>query len=78
MPGWDTETKGQLLEAVQAMGPASPRDIAVRLRMSERSAVYWLTELVRDGQVRITGIEIPPGEDGPGRSAAHATSPDPA
>ncbi len=57
IPGWEAETKGPYLDVLQALGHATPRELAKWLGVSECCAVYWLTELARQGRIRITGIE---------------------
>jgi len=58
IPGWETELKGEYLDMLREQRKASPRDFAVRLGVSECCAVYWLTELARQGRVRITEVEF--------------------
>ncbi len=62
IPGWDKDTKDEYLQILQEIGSAVPRDFAMRLGVSECCAVYWLTELARQGRLRITGVEA--GERG--------------
>jgi hypothetical protein len=57
IPGWDKDTKDEYLQILQEIGSAVPRDFAMRLGVSECCAVYWLTELARQGRLRITGVE---------------------
>lgn len=58
IPGWKDEIEGEYLQILRESPGASPGDIATRLGVSECSAVYWLTQLARDGRVRIRSIEL--------------------
>ena len=58
IPGWKEEIEREYLQILRESTDASPSEIATRLGVSECSAVYWLTQLVRDGQVRIRSIEL--------------------
>ncbi len=57
IPDWKTKIEREYVRALRGRGSVTPREVAARLGISEDSAVFWLTELARDGQVRITGIE---------------------
>lgn len=57
IPGWKEEVETEYLEILREKCMATPADVAARLGVSERWAVYWLTELARDGHVRILGVE---------------------
>ncbi|HEY7676384.1 MAG TPA: hypothetical protein VIG69_04900 [Candidatus Methylomirabilis sp.] len=57
IPGWKEELEAEYLEVLREGGRATPADLALRLGVSENSAVYWLTQLARDGRVRILGVE---------------------
>ncbi len=64
--GWKTQMEREYLRILGKCGPATPQDIAARLGVSESCAVFWLTELARDGQVRITVAEtVANGEQTP-------------
>jgi len=58
IPGWKDEMEGEYLQCLREAGKASPREIAVRLGISECCAVYWLTEMAREGRLRILGVEL--------------------
>jgi DNA-binding Lrp family transcriptional regulator len=57
IPGWKEELEAEYLEVLRDGGRATPGELALRLGVSEDSAVYWLTHLARDGRVRILGVE---------------------
>jgi len=57
IPGWKEELEAEYLEVLREGGKATPAELALRLGVSEDSAVYWLTNLARDGRVRILGVE---------------------
>ncbi len=58
IPGWEADIKGEYLALLEECRHASPREVARRLGVSECCAVYWLTELARQGRIRITQFEI--------------------
>jgi len=58
IPGWKEEILRDFLEVLREDRRASPAEVAACLDLSERSAVYWLTELARDGKVRILAVEL--------------------
>ncbi len=58
IPGWQADMKQDYLRAVQELGSGTPDAIAVRLGVSEPTAVFWLTELAREGSLRIVAVEL--------------------
>jgi hypothetical protein len=63
IPGWKDELEHEYLEFLGKTGPAAPRALAAHLGISECCAVYWLTEMAREGRIRILGVElVKPGE----------------
>jgi hypothetical protein len=60
--GWKEEMEAEYLKVLGDRPGASPGELADRLGISECCAVYWLTELAREGRLRILGVElVPPG-----------------
>ena len=57
IPGWKEEIVGEYLEFLRESGKATPADVAARLGVSECCAIYWLTDLARNGRVRIVAFE---------------------
>ncbi len=57
IPGWKKQIEREYLHVLRERGSVAPYEVAKRLGVSEKSAVLWLTELAREGKVRITGIE---------------------
>jgi hypothetical protein len=53
----EKDIEGKYLRILQELGSAVPRDLARRLGVSECCAVHWLTELARQGRLRITEVE---------------------
>ena len=58
IPGWREEVVGDYVEVLKSYGKVTPAQVAARLGISECCAVYWLTDLARDGRVRILGVEL--------------------
>jgi hypothetical protein len=58
IPGWKEDIGGPFLDFVRQNRNATPSEVAARFKISESSAVYWLTDLIRDGRLRFTGLEV--------------------
>jgi hypothetical protein len=58
IPGWKEEIHGEYLQLLRDCPTASPAEVAARLGVSERCATYWLTDLAKDGRVRIVALEL--------------------
>jgi hypothetical protein len=58
IPGWKDEMESEYMVFLQKAGVASPREFAAGLGISECCAVYWLTEMAREGRIRILGVEL--------------------
>ena len=58
IPGWKDELEGEYVSFLKTRGKATPSEVAARLGISECCAVYWLTDLAREGRVRILGVEL--------------------
>jgi hypothetical protein len=58
IPGWREEVEGEYVAFLRVHGKATPGEVAARLGISECCAVYWLTDLAREGRIRILGVEL--------------------
>jgi hypothetical protein len=58
IPGWKEEIEGEYLGFLREVKRATPADVVARLGMPECCAIYWLTDLAREGKVRIVGFEL--------------------
>ncbi len=58
IPGWKEDIQSEYLEFVRKNRRVTPADLASHFNMSECCAVYWLTDLARDGRVRILSFEL--------------------
>jgi hypothetical protein len=58
IPGWKEEIEGEYLEFLGKRHTATPADLAARFDVSECCAIYWLTELAREGRIRIPAVEF--------------------
>ncbi len=56
--GWKREVEGEYVKLMRRQPRLSPQEVAESLGISESSAVYWLTELAREGRVRIVTVEL--------------------
>lgn len=54
---WANQVEFEVLSIVKANGQVHPQDIAQELKISEESALYFVSKLIRDKKVKITGIE---------------------
>ncbi len=55
--GWKAEIENEYLQALRESPQASPADLAARVGESECCAIYWLSELAREGRIRILTVE---------------------
>lgn len=58
IPGWKEEIQQDYLEFLRTHHRASPSELAAHLELSESSIIYWLTDLAREGKVRILAVEL--------------------
>lgn len=58
IPGWKEDMNAECLRLLKASPAASPSDLAERLGVSECCAVYVLTELAREGRLRVKTVEL--------------------
>jgi DeoR/GlpR family transcriptional regulator of sugar metabolism len=58
IPGWKDEIQRDYLEFLRGHGKVSPAELAAHLNISECCVVYWLTDLAREGKVRILAAEL--------------------
>ena len=58
IPGWQEESDTEYLKILQEMPAPSPRDLAMRLNVSECCVVFWLAELAKRGKIRIPAVEL--------------------
>ena len=56
--GWKEEIQRDYLNFLRGRPKVTPAELAAHLNLSESSAIYWLTDLAREGKVRITGVEL--------------------
>lgn len=58
IPGWKEEIQAEYLQFLRENKRTTPADVAARFEVSECCAIYWLTELAREGRVRIPSVEF--------------------
>ena len=56
--GWKDEAHQDYLAFLRRQGRVSPPELAAHLKIAECCAVFWLTDMVRDGKVRILAVEL--------------------
>jgi DeoR/GlpR family transcriptional regulator of sugar metabolism len=56
--GWKDEIQQDYLRFLSARGRVSPPELAAHLNVSESCAVHWLTDLAREGKLRILAVEL--------------------
>lgn len=56
--GWKEEIQRDYLSFLRGRPHVTPAELAAHLNLSESWVIYWLTDLVREGKVRITGVEL--------------------
>lgn len=58
IPGWKEEIQAEYLQILRENKRTTPADVAARFDVSDCCAIYWLTELAREGRVRIPAVEF--------------------
>jgi hypothetical protein len=58
IPGWKDELEGEYIRFLRDRGTITPADFASRFDLSECCAIYWLTELAKEGRIRIPSVEF--------------------
>jgi hypothetical protein len=56
--GWKEEIQRDYLTFLREHPKATPSELATHLNLSEGFAIYWLTDLAREGKVWVTGVEL--------------------
>jgi hypothetical protein len=56
--GWKEEIQQDYLSFLRGHPKVTPAELAAHLNLSESWVIYWLTDLAREGKVRITGVEL--------------------
>jgi Mn-dependent DtxR family transcriptional regulator len=74
IPGWKDEILATYLEILREQPHARPTDVAARLGVTEDCAIYWLTDLARQGRIRIGSVDLVDG--GPDRAVPGSGSQD--
>jgi hypothetical protein len=55
---WSRTVEEEILQYLKEKGSALPADIAGHLKISEKSAMFFISRLAGEGKLRITGIRI--------------------
>ncbi len=55
---WASELANEILQGIQGKGQVEPENIARQFKISEDAALYFITRLIRDKKVRVTGMEV--------------------
>lgn len=55
---WVTEVEKEILKLISDKGQLTPESIAEELKISEDSALYFISKLIRDKKVKVTGVEL--------------------
>lgn len=58
--GWKEEIQRAYLNFLRGHPKATPSELATHLNLSEDCTIYCLTDLAREGKLRITGVELVP------------------
>jgi hypothetical protein len=69
MDGWWSEIDQAVRDCLARRGPMTPAELGRYLALSESAVASVLSLLVQQGRLRITRVELPPGESpstGPG------------
>lgn len=55
---WASQLSGEILDWIGNYRQVEPKSIARQFKISEEAAVYFITRLIRDRKIRVTGIEV--------------------
>lgn len=55
---WMTQVEAEILDVVQRKGRVTATDIAQELKISEDSALYFISKLIRDKKLSSPGYEL--------------------
>jgi hypothetical protein len=58
IPGWKDEIEGAYVAFLKKHPKATPAQLAAHLGVQECCVIYWLTDMARDGLVRILDFEL--------------------
>jgi hypothetical protein len=58
IPGWKDEIEGEYLAVLRRHPKATPAELATYLGVQECCVIYWLTDMARNGRIRIVGFEL--------------------
>ena len=56
--GWKEEIQRDYLSFLRGRPHVTPAELAAHLNLSESWVIYWLTDMAREGKVRITGVQL--------------------
>lgn len=56
--GWKEEIEGEYLDFLRQFRRARPADFAAHFGVSECCVIYWLTDLAREGRIKILAFEL--------------------
>lgn len=55
---WAAQVEGEVLTILKQKGEVNPGEIAHELRISEDSALYFISKLIRDKKIKVTAMQI--------------------
>ncbi len=55
---WAKAVEEEIVAFLKEKGSSEPSDIAVRLKISEESALFFIGKMAREKKVKITGIKL--------------------
>ena len=55
---WVGQVELEVLAIVKAKGQVNPQEIAQELKISEDSALYFISKLIRDKKIKVTAIQL--------------------
>ena len=55
---WATEVENEVLSLIERNNQVSPTEIAQELKISEDSALYFISKLIREKKIKILGVQV--------------------
>ena len=55
---WASQVEDEVLAVVKQKGRISPSEVAQELKVSENTALYFISKLIRDKKIKVTGLEL--------------------
>jgi hypothetical protein len=55
---WANEVENEVLSLIKTSGQVNPVDIAQELKISQDSALYFVSKLIREKKIKVLGVQV--------------------